>query len=224
MSTPVSLVSAIEKAVSERSLLKHPFYQAWSAGALTRQQLAGYAKEYYWVARNVPGIMNEIEKRVPASLAAGTKKILAEQASEEREHVELWERFARSLGITKKQLRSYRPTTTVRNAVSNITKTARKGFEEGIAAMYAFESELPAISSTKSEGLIKFYGLRSKDAHVYFKEHIKEEKHLRLWRRFLRNVAPARRRAALAAARTAVAAQNQVLDGVMKRYCTGMMR
>src|SRR3989344_1431574 len=104
MSTPVSLVSAIEKAVSERSLLKHPFYQAWSAGALTRQQLAGYEKKYYWGPRNARGIRNEKEKRVPASLAAGTKKILAEQASEEREHVELWERFARSLGITKKQL------------------------------------------------------------------------------------------------------------------------
>ena len=40
------LIQKIDRIIEERSLLKHPFYQSWSDGKLTRGALAGYSKEY----------------------------------------------------------------------------------------------------------------------------------------------------------------------------------
>ena len=41
-----SLIQKIDRIIEERSLLNHPFYQAWSDGKLTHEALAGYSKEY----------------------------------------------------------------------------------------------------------------------------------------------------------------------------------
>lgn len=214
-----SLPSAIEHAVQEHSLLKHPFYLAWSAGKLSKEQLAGYAKEYYWAARNVPVVMEAIEKNFPAHLSPRTRATFAKQAAEEQEHIELWERFASALGVTEKELEEYEPTETVKEAVSSIVEAASEGFEEGIAAMYAFECDLPAISKSKIEGLVKFYGMNSQDAHAYFEEHLAEEQHLCFWRELLKKIAPDKTESAMGAATATVAAQNRVLDGVVERYC-----
>ena len=39
-----SLTQNIDRIIEERSLLKHPFYQTWSDGKLTREALVGYSK------------------------------------------------------------------------------------------------------------------------------------------------------------------------------------
>lgn len=157
-STLLNLPQEIEKLVSERSLLKHPFYQAWSKGKLTKEQLAGYAKEYYFAAKNVPVVMEAISKNLPRDASPRVRETFAKHAEEEHEHIELWERFASALGVTEKELEKYEPTETVKGAVASIVEAASEGFEEGIAAMYAFECDLPAISKSKIEGLVKFYG------------------------------------------------------------------
>ncbi|MGI0079282.1 MAG: pyrroloquinoline quinone biosynthesis protein PqqC, partial [Nitrososphaerales archaeon] len=41
-----SLVERINREVEERSLLKHPFYEMWSRGQLSLDDLSGYSKEY----------------------------------------------------------------------------------------------------------------------------------------------------------------------------------
>ena len=216
------LVAMIEAEVQKYSLLQHPFYLAWSKGKLTKDQLAGYAKEYYFVARHVPMAMQAIEKNLPKSLPMQTRETFRKQAEEEREHIELWERFASALGVTEGELEAYEPTKTVKEAVTSIIEAAEEGFEEGVAAMYAFECDLPAISQSKIDGLIKFYGLRNDDAHAYFEEHLREEKHLCFWRNLLKKFPAAKMQPALMAAKGAVRAQNEVLDGVMERYCPEM--
>ncbi|MEK7137845.1 MAG: iron-containing redox enzyme family protein [Patescibacteria group bacterium] len=220
----LTLPSTIESEVEKHSLLRHPFYLAWSAGKLTREQLAGYAKEYYFLAKNVPAVMEAIKENLPKNASDATRVTFAKHAEEEREHIELWERFATSLGVSEKELEAYEPTGTVKEAVASIVEAASEGFEEGIAAMYAFECDLPAISESKIDGLIKFYGLRSEDAHAYFEEHLREEQHLCFWRDLLRKVPSGKISAAVNAARATVSAQNRVLDGVCEKYCPGMAR
>jgi len=100
---------------------------------------------------------------------------------EEREHTELWKRFARSLGIPEEELLSYEPSAEVLDAVEGLVQGAEGTFEEAVATMYALERELPEISQTKKEGLARFYGLKSEDAHIYFDEHLQEAKHLSVW-------------------------------------------
>jgi len=62
------LIQEIDRIIEERSLLKHPFYQAWSDGKLTRESLAGYSKEYYQLVKAVPIFMAQLMDHVPESL------------------------------------------------------------------------------------------------------------------------------------------------------------
>lgn len=199
-------LSSFDDLIASRSLLRHPFYLAWSKGELTQEDLAVYAKEYYHLVKHVPGLVSRIKNRV-ADPALRTR--IEENEREETEHVELWERFARSLGVSEEELAAYRPSNMVCDAVTKLEKITEKSAEEGIAAMYALERELPAIAATKKEGLLKFYGLSSSDAHAYFDEHLGEEKHLEVWRDL-----PARFAEAKSAVEGSLDAQHEVLDAV----------
>ena len=214
----LQISSSIEQIVSARSLLKHPFYQAWSKGELTLNDLQGYAKEYYYAAKNVPVVMEIIRKNAPSTLTQIQRETFEKNAAEEVEHIELWERFASSLGITQNELNTYEPTHIVKDAVMLIVEQAGLGFEEGVAAMYAFECELPQISESKIDGLSKFYGLSTADARAYFDEHMAEEKHLCFWRALLDHFEEEKVENCILAARATVAAQNKILDGVVDRY------
>ncbi|PIP84260.1 MAG: dehydrogenase, partial [Elusimicrobia bacterium CG22_combo_CG10-13_8_21_14_all_63_91] len=50
----------IDAAVAEKDLLSHPFYQAWSAGELTAEDLKFYAKQYYHLERNFPRLLSRV--------------------------------------------------------------------------------------------------------------------------------------------------------------------
>ena len=199
-------LSTLDPQIASRSLLKHPFYVAWSKGELTLGDLRVYAKEYFHLVNHIPGIVARVADRVTD---AQLKAKIEENRMEEQEHVELWKRFAKSLGISESELVAYTPAQKVVDAVQSLETLAEQGMEEGIVGMYAMEAELPAIAATKKEGLCKFYGLDSEDAQIYFDEHLKEEKHLEVWRSFTVDGDCAQ-----SAAATSLTAQNQVLDAV----------
>jgi pyrroloquinoline quinone (PQQ) biosynthesis protein C len=75
--------------------------------------------------------------------------------------------------------------------------------------MYALEAELPKIAATKKEGLSAWYNLKSEDAHIYFDEHLKEEKHLEVWRKMKVSAG-----IATPSANVSLDAQHKVLDAV----------
>lgn len=204
-------LSHLDALISEKSLLKHPFYVKWTKGELTMDDMKIYAKEYYHLAKNVPEIVTCVLERIPAHLDT-LRHSMEKNLQEEREHVALWERFALSMGITIDELRAYEPSETVRKAAADLVALAEESFEAGVAGMYAFEAELPKIAQTKKEGLIAFYNLTSADAHVYFDEHLNEEEHLKVWREIPMSEAIAR-----SAAEASLSAQNRVLDGVCEK-------
>ncbi len=199
-------LSFLDPLIASQSLLIHPFYQKWSRGELTLDDLRMYAKEYFHLVQRIPGIVARVHERVrEPALKAKT----AQNIAEEQEHVELWKRFAGSLGINAEELAAHVPCRTVFDAVAKLETLAEGSAEEGIVAMYALECELPKIAATKKQGLRDFYGLTSDDAHIYFDEHLKEEKHLEVWRSFVIDGDTAE-----ATASASLAAQNKVLDGV----------
>ena len=205
VSTMITL-STLDPLIASKSLLKHPFYVAWSKGELTLEDLRVYAKEYFHLVERVPGIVMRVKNRVQDR---DLQKKIEANMQEEAEHVDLWMRFAKSLGISEQELLEHVPSQKVVDAIASMETLAEQGAEEGIVCMYAMEAELPKIAETKKDGLCKFYGLNSEDAHVYFDEHLKEEEHLKVWRTF-----PVHADRATAAATTSLTAQNLVLDAV----------
>lgn len=198
----------IESIVSEKSLLKHAFYQAWSRGELTLDQLRIYAKEYFHLVKHIPGIVARVQNNIVDDTARAS---LDHNRVEEEEHVDLWKRFAKSLGISESELVAYQPSDVCVKAVQDLEAIAEQSAEEGVACMYALECELPAIARTKMDGLRDLYNLSSTDAQIYFEEHLKEEHHLQEWRKF-----PLGAKSRIAAERS-IAAQNRALDAVCQK-------
>lgn len=198
-------LSVLDPIIASKSLLKHPFYVKWTKGELTLQDLRVYAKEYFHLVERIPGIVARVRDRAPET---AMRAMIDENRREEEEHVELWKRFAHSLGISQEELASHAPSQKTVDAVESLETLAEISYENGVVGMYALERELPAIAQTKKDGLCAFYGLASEDAQVYFDEHLKEEKHLEVWQSL---PLPS---CAAAAAQISLAAQNQLLDAV----------
>ena len=208
-----SLIQKIDRIIEERSLLNHPFYQAWSDGKLTREALTGYSKEYYQLVKAVPVFMTQLMDNVPSSLSDE----LDFHQQEEFSHIGMWERFASGLGVARNDLLNYDGLDKTNHAISGMHNLMRS-LESGAAAMYAFEKEIPKISQIKLEGLAEFYGLTSEDVTRYFKEHMEADiRHTASWKKLIESDTDEHE--AISAAESSVTCQNLLLDSCYEEYC-----
>lgn len=211
-----SLVEMIDAEVEKRSLLKHPFYHMWSEGKLTVDHLQGYSKEYFQLVKAVPAFVQNIAS---ANKDASIAQEIEGNMKEEAEHIEPWTRFAGALGVSLNELTAYDGAFKTEEAVAKMMALSRLSFEEAVAAMYAFESELPKISRSKIDGLVKFYGLDGKDALNYFQIHEEADvRHAQTWRNILNSLPADRQEKVFAAAVESLKAQNLLLDSVQEKY------
>ncbi len=209
-----SLIKKIDEMIEERSLLKHPFYEMWSAGKLTQESLAGYSKEYFQLVKAVPKFMTPIIEQAPESVV----KELVFNQQEESEHIQPWIKFAGSLGISQEELENYEGLEKTKQAVAQLD-SLMGDYETGSCAMYAFEKEIPKISQTKLEGLAEFYGLTTEDATKYFKLHTEADiRHAAAWRSILENASTDQEKL-IEVADKSISAQNLLLDSCYEAYC-----
>src|SRR5262249_6645922 len=63
---------------------------------------------------------------------------------------------------------------------------AERSVAEAVAALYAYESQIPEIATTKIDGLKKFYGVTEPKGLAYFVVHEEADKtHREAWREWL---------------------------------------
>ena len=209
-----SLTQKIDQIIEERSLLKHPFYQTWSDGKLTREALVGYSKEYYQLVKAVPIFMTQLLDYSPKSMYDE----LDLNQQEEFSHISLWERFASGLGVSRNELTNYEGLYTTNHAISEL-HSLMSSFVSGSAAMYALEKEIPKISEIKLQGLAEFYGLTSEDVTEYFKEHMEADiRHTASWQKAIDSVSDHDQEIIDAAERSLIC-QNILLDSCYEEYC-----
>ncbi len=205
-------ITQINRLVEQYSLLKHPFYQMWSDGKLTLESLSGYSKEYFQLVKSVPVFMDPIVSKAPKHWV---DELVANQ-QEEQDHITPWISFATHLGISEDELLSYTGTTETRQAISDMN-TLMQTFESGAIAMYAFEKEIPKISQTKLDGLGTFYNITDKAATRYFELHTEADvRHARSWQQIIEEIPNDDVRSA----EESLIAQNLLLDGCYKNYCS----
>lgn len=211
----MSLLIRIDNEIDRQSLLKHPFYRKWSEGGLTRQNLAGYSLEYFQLVKAVPNMVSNV-----ASFAMpGRVGAIRANAAEELTHVDPWVRFAGTLGVNRNLLEGYPGAPATKRSVEALNSLTTSSFEEGVAAMYAYEKQLPEISRSKVDGLKKHYGMEGGDATEYFELHEEADvRHAAVWRSFLtRTRAP--EETVMTAVKGSLRAQNELLDSVMENHC-----
>jgi pyrroloquinoline-quinone synthase len=148
-------------------VLEHPFYQRWSAGGLTREDLAIYSGQY----RHAVVALATASRRA-AELAQGAEADeLSEHAREEEAHVALWDRFASATGGDAAAAPA--PGTA---ACAEAWAGEERDLLAHLVALYAIESAQPAISRVKADGLRELYGYGSDaDATAYFELHAERD-------------------------------------------------
>ena len=163
----------IDAAVARKGLLSHPFYQAWSSGKLTLEDLRFYAKQYYHLEKSFPRFLSRIHSSTED--AAVRQTVLENLVDEERgaeNHRELWLRFAEGLGLSREEVLASEPHPQTSAAVESLMDLASDSDPAvGLAALYAYESQLPAVSQSKIDGLKAFYGVSDERAVRFFEVH-----------------------------------------------------
>jgi pyrroloquinoline-quinone synthase len=161
----VDLFDRLEAARERWNVLDHPFYQRWSAGELTRGELAAYAGEY----RHAVVALAEAVEGAAAEADPAAAGELREHAAEEAAHVDLWDDFAQAVGADLHR----DPRAETSECVE--AWTGGRDTLERLVASYVVEAAQPAISQTKLEGLVRHYGLDEGPATEYFALHAERD-------------------------------------------------
>jgi pyrroloquinoline-quinone synthase len=210
------LIERIDYEIEKHSLLKHVFYQMWSEGKLTINHLQGYSKEYFQLVKVVPKFVENIFNAIADP---SLKRAVGQNLKEESEHIEPWIMFSTAMGVQRNDLTSYKGENETSMAVSTLSQLTERSLEEAVAAMYAYEKELPKISRSKIDGLKKFYGVQSNEATKYLEIHEEVDlRHSEVWKNILKTIPEEKQERALNAAISSLEAQNKLLDSVQKKY------
>jgi pyrroloquinoline-quinone synthase len=171
MASP-DVLHELDEMIRERSILQHPFYQAWESGVLTREQIATYARIYY---PHVKAFPEYLESAIDLAENPETRAELADNLADERgnpaPHEELWLAFAAGLGVDRDQVTSAPPHAAAQAMVTTFQSLADQSLGTGLAALYAYESQQPEVSCTKIAGLRNHYGLEDAATLEYFEVH-----------------------------------------------------
>ncbi len=191
-------------------VLRHSFYQRWSQGELTGEELAFYSGQYRHAVVALADAGDAAASRADSAL----RDQLAEHAAQERGHVALWDGFLSAVGGDA----GAEPTPETERCAATWAG-AERGLAEHLVALYAIEAAQPAISTTKREGLVAFYGVDGPDALAYFDLHAElDHEHAEQDRRALETLLDgADQDALIAEAERVLEANWRLLDGVEAR-------
>jgi pyrroloquinoline-quinone synthase len=149
----------IERSRERWNVLRHPFYQRWSAGELTHEELARYSGQYRHAVEAIATLSADAADALPE------RSELRRHAAEELGHVRLWDGFVDAAGGDSTDA----PTTETAECVRSWTADGEVA--QKLIRLYAIESGQPQISRTKRAGLLDRYGFAEGAGTAYFKLH-----------------------------------------------------
>jgi pyrroloquinoline-quinone synthase len=210
----------LDSRISKHDLLCHPFYKAWSAGELTREDLREYARDYFHHVEAFPDYLQEFGSRLGDDQL---RRVVFMNRNDEmgvdegsRPHAELWLDFLEGMG-GKRQI-APEPLQEIRELTDFFHRVSRTGApEEALAVLYAYESQVPRVAAEKARGLREKYAA-DENTCGYFSLHATADVyHSRIWRHQLAKLVEANPGAvekALDAGENAAKALWRALDGV----------
>jgi pyrroloquinoline-quinone synthase len=215
-------LTALEERIARYDLLCHPYYKAWTAGELTREDLREYAADYYHHVAAFPAYLSALHSRLEdGEQRRAVLRNLCGEEMEGRPHSELWLDFAEGMGADRVDVRGREPLAEVKDVITGFQRVAREGTTaEALAAFYAYESQVPRVAKEKADGLAQRYGADAKTCG-YFKLHqFADVEHAHVWRELLSaevTANPEHAEGALDAAEAAAKSLWHALDGMEAR-------
>jgi pyrroloquinoline-quinone synthase len=170
-----STSTLIDSKVSERAMLSHPFYQAWTEGRLPLETLADYSRQYFHHVEAFPRAVSAVHSACPDR---DGRRMLAENLAEEegieagkQDHATLWLLFAAGLGADEAAVRAQDLNPETQALIDTFRKLSHQSYAAGLGALYAYESQFPGVASAKIEGLIDRYGISDEATLRFFRVH-----------------------------------------------------
>ena len=168
----------LDADIAAKHLLKHPFYLAWTRGELSREALADYARQYYHHVAAFPTYLSAVHAHCDDQSAR--KQLLDNLIDEEAgspNHPELWLQFAKGLGVSHADACKSDKRPETKNLIDSFRSVCgQQSTADGLAALYAYESQIPAICESKIDGLKKYYGFTDPRHYEYFSVHIEADR------------------------------------------------
>ena len=218
----------LDARIAKYDLLCHPFYKAWSAGELTREDLREYAQNYYHHVEAFPSCLaafglrlneGELRHAVLANMC-DEKGVEGRPGKDSVPHSDLWLDFAEGMGSSR-NLEWHSPIPEIRQLIRHFHRVASEGTpEEALAAFYAYESQVPRIATEKDRGLRERYRADDKTCGYFTLHATADVHHSRVWRNHLEKriaAQPDTANAALNAAENAAQMLWRALDGIEAR-------
>jgi pyrroloquinoline-quinone synthase len=209
---------AMKQVVEAQHLLKHPFYQQWNMGTLSQETLQEYATQYYHHVAAFPRYVSAVHSRCElADVRAALLENLIEEEQGPNNHPELWLRFCEGLGLKREDVLASTPAPATRALIETFFGLTSRSWQEGLAALYAYESQVPEVAKTKMEGLSKFYGVTSPRSLSFFQAHLTADVYHRQSEEqiFEKHVGVDREEAVLAASKSAGKALWGFMDSML---------
>lgn len=221
----IKLLADIDQEVMERDLLKHPFYQAWSEGALSIESLRGYAVQYYKFVNMFPRMLSAVHSNCEDLVTRQSiLENLAEEENFEKPHSMLWLNFANALSLSTEDITNSKSLEETEKALEILMDICRnRHYLAGSAALYAYESRVPEIAGTKIDGLKKYYGISDEKGLEYFTLHKDVDVlHAEIWRNVISSeeVGEEVKSEIIDSVKEAMSAFNMILDGVQREYAS----
>src|SRR5580704_10961790 len=181
------LLEKIDTSLAEKSLLQHPFYQDWQMGTLSRESLQLSAAQHHRHVEAFPKHLRVLAARTEGPIRDIILENLAEEENPSQPHPKLWRDFAASLGVNEEDITCCPALPGTQAVVETFREiVGDRTVAEAVAALYAYEAQVPEIATTKIEGLRKFYGINSTKGLAYFAVHEEADKtHREAWRAWL---------------------------------------
>ena len=216
-----TLLESLDKLVEKYHLLKHPFYQAWTQGKLSKDDLALYAEQYYQHVRAFPENLKRLASRTDGGLATLVQENLSEELDPVAPHPMLWRQFAQCLGVSEAALDGASPLPGIAALLDSFDEISGHGaMAQAVAAFYAYEAQVPEIAAQKIAGLRRFYGITESRGLAYFAVHQEADvRHRGAWRAWLAGQKNIDEVGVLCAAERSLKALWGALDAVYPQGC-----
>jgi pyrroloquinoline-quinone synthase len=216
------LSQQIDAIIEKKKMLSHPFYKVWTEGKLSQEALREYAKQYYQFVYHFPTFISAIHSNAPT--LSDRQRLLGNLMDEElgeKNHPQLWLQFCDALNVPTEKVKAALPLPETEELNRTFrTLCQKKSFAEGVAALYAYESQIPAVSDEKIQTLAKFYGISKPEEIEFFTVHREADiEHSRISQEILDSLIDETDRAkALQAAKKLSKSLWKFLDGMYENF------
>jgi pyrroloquinoline-quinone synthase len=181
---PKLFMTELDARIAPFDLLAHPFYQEWSAGRLSREQLRAYATEYFHYVSAFPTFLSALHCRLDdGGLRRAVLRNLAEEEVEGQAHADMWLDFADGLGLCRDEVRASRPSAPIRRLIERFSRSARQDSPgEVLAVIYAHESQVPRLSGERARALLSHYGADARTCGFFVLHTYADVLQTQVWR------------------------------------------